>query len=93
MARTSPETIEKINELYFILGVKSQVAKQLGISPATVSKYIDPNYQPKAQINLSDISDYNINLNLADFTKDWCDVLQMSQEEKDEIEKFRKELN
>ena len=62
MARTSPETIEKINELYFILGVKSQVAKQLGISPATVSKYINPNYQPKAQINLSDIERHSLQI-------------------------------
>ncbi len=93
MARTSSETIKKINELYFVLGIKSQVAKRLGISPATVSKYIDPNYKPDNQLILSDIPDYNVNLNLADFDKDWCEILQISQEEIDEIEKFRKEFN
>lgn len=46
--KVTNEIIEQINELYLTLGVKAQVARQLGISPATVSKYIIPNYVPKA---------------------------------------------
>ena len=46
MARTkiTDEVIEQINELYCELKVKSHVAKALGISASTVSKYIVPNY-------------------------------------------------
>ncbi len=38
--RISDETIEQIQILYKELGVKSQVAKKLGISASTVSKYL-----------------------------------------------------
>lgn len=50
MARVkiTDEVIEQINELYCELKVKSHVAKALGISASTVSKYIVPNYVCKA---------------------------------------------
>ena len=49
MARTkiTDEIKEQINELYCELGVKSHVAKALGISASTVSKYIVDGYVPK----------------------------------------------
>ena len=46
--RITDEQIEQINELYCELKVKSHVAKALGISTSTVSKYIVPNYICKA---------------------------------------------
>lgn len=50
MARTkiTDEVIEQINELYCELKVKSHVAKALGISASTVSRYIIPDYVCKA---------------------------------------------
>lgn len=47
--KITDEDIEQINELYCEIGVKSQVAKILGRSAATVSKYIIPGYVPKNQ--------------------------------------------
>lgn len=47
--RITPEMIEQINELYCQIGVKSRVAKELGISASSVSKYIQPDYIPKAE--------------------------------------------
>ena len=47
--RITPEMIEQINELYCQIGVKSRVAKELGISASSVSKYIQPDYVPKAE--------------------------------------------
>lgn len=47
--KITPEKIEEINELYLQLGVKAQVARKLGISPSTVSKYIIPNYKVKKE--------------------------------------------
>lgn len=51
MARfnATPENIEKINELYYKLGVKAEVARQLGCSAATVSKYIIKGYIPQSK--------------------------------------------
>ena len=46
--KISDEMIEQINELYLEIGVKSRVAKQLGISPSSVSKYIIEGYVRKA---------------------------------------------
>lgn len=49
MARITEEQKELINELYAEIGVKSQVAKIVGCSPASVSKYLIPDYIPKVQ--------------------------------------------
>lgn len=45
--KITDEQKEQINELYCQIGVKSKVAKILGISPASVSKYIIEGYIPK----------------------------------------------
>lgn len=42
----------QINELYLQLGVKSQVAKKLGISASSVSRYIIEDYVPAAKKNV-----------------------------------------
>lgn len=47
--RITPEQIEEINELYVKLKVKKKVAEIVGVSPSTVSKYILPDYVPKAE--------------------------------------------
>ena len=47
--KVTPEIIEQINELYCQIGVKSQVAKIIGCSASTVSKYIIKDYKPKAE--------------------------------------------
>jgi hypothetical protein len=47
--KVTEEEIERINELYCELGVKARVAEIVGRSASTISKYIIPNYVPKAQ--------------------------------------------
>ena len=46
--KITDEVIEQINELYLNCGVKAQVSRIIGCSPATVTKYIIPNYVGKA---------------------------------------------
>lgn len=46
--KITDEVIERINELYLDCGVKAQVARIIGCSPATVTKYIIPGYVSKA---------------------------------------------
>jgi hypothetical protein len=42
--KITPEIAEQINKLYREIGVKSQVAKIIGCSPSTVSRYIVEDY-------------------------------------------------
>lgn len=51
--KITDEIIEQINELYLKIGVKSRVAKELGISASTVSKYIQEGYIGKAERTVS----------------------------------------
>lgn len=53
MARITEQQKIQINELYAKYGVKAQVARELGISAASVSRYIIPNYIPIAQRSLN----------------------------------------
>lgn len=45
--RITQEQIEQINELYLIYGVKSRVAKEVGVSAASVTKYLIDGYVSK----------------------------------------------
>ena len=47
--KITDEQKEQINELYFENKNKSLTARLLGISPASVARYIVPNYIPKDQ--------------------------------------------
>lgn len=48
--KMTPELIEHINELYLEIGTYAGVSRELGgsPSPATIKKYIVPNYKSKA---------------------------------------------
>ena len=46
--RITEEQKELINELYAQIGVKSRVAEMVGCSVSSVTKYLIPNYVPKA---------------------------------------------
>lgn len=49
MARITPEQIEQINEVYYQCGVKTRTAKIVGVSVASVTKYLIPDYKPKSE--------------------------------------------
>ena len=49
MARITQEQIEQINEVYAQCKVKSQTAKIVGVSVASVNKYLIPDYVPRAE--------------------------------------------
>lgn len=44
--KITPEIAEQINILYLKLGTKAAVAREIGCSASTVSKYIIPNFKP-----------------------------------------------
>ena len=43
--KITPEIAEQINILYLKLGTKAAVAREIGCSSATVSRYIVPNFK------------------------------------------------
>lgn len=49
MARITAEQIEQINEVYYETHNKALTARTVGVSAATVSRYIQSDYVPKAQ--------------------------------------------
>lgn len=100
MARTkiTDEIKEQINELYCELGVKSHVAKALGISASTVSKYIVDGYVPKEKRN---IETFNGRPDIISFDKiasfdGAADIgyffTHMTEDEKEDIKKLQKEI-
>lgn len=46
--KITPEIAEQINEIYYQCKNKSKTAKEIGCSAATVSRYILPDYVPRA---------------------------------------------
>lgn len=47
--RITEEQKLEINKLYYEIGVKSRVAKIMGISAASVSRYITPGWKPEEE--------------------------------------------
>ena len=57
MARITEEQKIQINEVYAQCGVKSRTAEIVGVSVASVNRYLIPNYVPAAQRNLPQCSE------------------------------------
>ena len=96
MATKITQDIEKqINELYYKCKVYAQVARELGISPSTVKKYVRPNYVPAAAIEYIRISTEDVpEFTTAAFEgiKNWGDLCILSAAEVNEMEKLWKEI-
>lgn len=86
----------QINELYYRLGVKAQVARELGISAASVTRYLIPNYVPLASREV--ISCDAIPIIPIDFIdaiyggEDFAEVTKLTEAELAEMEGLRKEI-
>ena len=92
--RVTQEDIIKINELYLKLKNKSAVAREIGFSPSTVSKYIIANYK-----SIDTIEQEKFTGELPEFDEsifkieDWTPLLNISDTEMDEICELWGELN
>lgn len=53
MAKITQEQIEQINEIYYETHNKALTARTVGVSAASVNKYIQDDYVPKAQREVS----------------------------------------
>lgn len=96
MARITEEMKVQINELYYRLGVKAQVARELGISAASVTRYLIPNYVP---IAARQVIECNIMPTIPiDFINalaeggDFTELTKLTAAEQSEMEELRKEI-
>lgn len=95
--RITEEQKIQINELYAQIGIKSKVAKILGISPASVNKYLIDNYVPqnqrereKFQGKPQDFPQEILNLEKGEDIA--AALIQLSQEEKEQLKELQKEI-
>ena len=80
--------IKQINQLYYQCHNYSQVAREMGISPSTVKKYVQVNYKPvdESKIKHIAIADVPRTFNAEIFHKIAdIDILCLTDEEKKEM--------
>lgn len=101
--RISQKEIKEINELYLQLGSYASVARKLSISPSTVKKYIIKDYVSeerlqekisKKKFTKKDLPPFNVKkaYMFLDEGKDFSPILNLSLEEKKEIQELWKEM-
>lgn len=98
--KITPEIVEQINILYLKLGTKAAVARQIGCSPATVSKYISPSFKlPEEKTTYTfdgTIGNANKLSTILSITplpaREVCRLCLLSEEEWREIKEIQKEI-
>ena len=96
MARkVTTDDIKQFNELYCRFGSYAEVARQTGWSASTVSKYVDKNYTPAAEL---DIKRFDVS-KMPEFSPivfenitNLGELCTLSDEEREEIKALWKEL-
>lgn len=73
-ARITQQQIEQINEVYCKCRVKTQTAKIVGVSVASVTKYLIDGYIPKAARVKYDFDGRPNPVTAATFITDWNDL-------------------
>lgn len=92
--KITDEVIEQINELYLELKVKTQVARIVGCSPATVTKYLIPGYVSRAnQVELPSFDESKI-IGPKAYTsyQELMDDCKLSEEEWTAMKEIQKEV-
>ena len=96
MARITEEMKVRINELYYRFGVKAQVARELGISPASVTRYLIPNYIPIASrqvIECDAVPSIPVDfINALVEGGDFIELTKLTAAEQIKMEELRKEI-
>lgn len=98
--KITPEIAEQINEIYYQCKNKSQTAKQIGCSAATVSRYILKDYVPRAS---RQNYEFNGKIGNADWLVDifnkidnagqrLCEICILSDEELNDFKELQKEI-
>lgn len=98
--KITPEIAEQINILYIKLGTKAAVAREIGCSASTVSKYIIPNFKLPEERPIYTFDGYvgnsewliDIFKTFKDPAKSLCSLCVLGKSEIDEMEEMKKEI-
>ena len=88
--KVTEDMIIQMNKLYIELKTYAAVSRIVGVSPTTVKKYINPNFN-KVTENKRNIEEREINFDLFDRVN-WNILLELMPREKVDIEEVRKEV-
>lgn len=93
----SSEQVIQINERYVECHNYSQVARELGVSPSTVRKYVRPDYKIVAEVEIQHpdlpllrLWAQNYILSKADMANP--DILKLTKQEEEDLKDLWKEL-
>lgn len=91
--RITQDDIERINVLYKELKTYAAVARELGIAPSTVKKYVISDFSVVEQ-NIEKINKEIINtpINSKLINEDWTFTLMLSVDEYEDLKLLKKEL-
>lgn len=96
-SRVTGEDIKKINDLYIKEKSYAEVARQTGFSPATVKKYVIPDYVPIEAMNIKRFTPEDMpvifGVHLFRGVDNYGELCVLSKEEKDEIYELQKEVS
>lgn len=90
--RISPQKIEEINEVYAQCGVKTKTAKIVGVSVASVSKYLVEGYIPKAARVVCEFTKEPKPItDLKSFLDNLNSITKLTNEEWEDMQKLQRE--
>lgn len=95
MARVTEQDIIAINEKYLVVKSYATVSSMLGFAPATIKKYVIPNYISKEEIVIQKFEGSVAPIGELAWLGgpiDWNELLNLTNEEIDELEGIRKEI-
>lgn len=93
MARKiTDEQIIQINEEYLLDPVKSHVAKKVGVSASTVSKYLIEGYVSQKQKVIQKTNHSLPSVNDINLGNDWGDICKLSEDEWKELKELQKTI-
>lgn len=93
--RVTAEDIKNINQIYYECKSYAETARRTGWAAATVSRYVDKDYQP---VQSEDVKRFDIHYDLPDFSTEpfenveLGDLCVLTDEEKVEITELWREI-
>lgn len=97
--RITPEQIEQINEVYFQTKNKALTARTVGVSAASVSKYIVADYVPKSQrivketnFTCAGVDNFIEQIKTGDVIEMFCKGFELTEDEWAGLKELQKEV-
>ena len=90
--KITDEQIIQINEEYLLDPVKSHVAKKVGVSASTVSKYLIEGYISQKERIVQKTNHILPSVNDIDLGNDWGSICKLSENEWEELKELQKTI-